>query len=325
MTLPLPHSPAASPVYADAQRQADVPVWSPLTGDRRVTRIRTLETAPLIADWAATYRIDIRDELHDLDRIDVYRCDATGLVFFRPTSVAGSPTLYRRLQTATAYYAALKWEHLTALRDLRGVRTVLEIGCGAGAFVRRAREAGLDARGVDVNPDAVAEARRAGLPVELPGPGGFATIPGTGFDAVCAFQVLEHLAEPGEFLASAVRLLRPGGTLILSVPNADGFLKHYHEILDLPPHHMSQWSRATFEALPTRFGIRLLACRAEPLAADHVTVYVNAQAQRLRSSGTPGRLVANRYSRRAAAALLRSGARRIVNGHTLYARFVKTG
>jgi ubiquinone/menaquinone biosynthesis C-methylase UbiE len=40
------------------------------------------------------------------------------------------------------------------------------------------------------------------------------------FDLICCFQVLEHLARPVQFLADARRVLAPGGTLVLSTPNA---------------------------------------------------------------------------------------------------------
>lgn len=297
-------------------------VRSPLTGEGDVSLLRTLQTSRLVHLWRMTYRIDISEEFNGLDEIHVYRCNRTGLVFFRPTTIAGSARLYRQLQAATEYYAALKWEHRRALSDLRGARAVLEIGCGAGAFVKRARQAGIDASGVDVNPDAVAQAQREGLPVRLRHSDDLDESSGP-FDAVCSFQVLEHVPDPGRFLADNLRVLRPGGTLIVSVPNANGFLRYYDEILDLPPHHMSQWNKTTFEALQALFHVRLVACIAEPLSEEHVDVCVNAHAARLRSFGKLGAVLANRHATRLARKALRHGLRRLVTGHTLYARFVK--
>ncbi len=40
-----------------------------------------------------------------------------------------------------------------------------------------------------------------------------------GFDLVCAFHVLEHMRQPGAFIAFARKVLAPGGYLVLSVPN----------------------------------------------------------------------------------------------------------
>jgi 2-polyprenyl-3-methyl-5-hydroxy-6-metoxy-1,4-benzoquinol methylase len=298
-------------------------IRSPLTGSLHVSLVKTIPTSHLIHQWLRTYRIDIADEFHGLDEIRQYRCNQTGLIFFRPVTIAGSPRLYRQLQTATEYYSALKWEHHRALKDLRCARVVLEIGCGAGAFVKHARQAGIEASGIDVNPDAVAQARSEGLPVQSLDLQTVAREHAGQFDAVCSFQVLEHTADPGEFLRNCLRLLKPGGTLIASVPNSEGFLRYYDELLDLPPHHMTQWNRATFEALQSHFGVRLAICLPEPLAANHVEPCVSAWSKRLRSRGRLGAALASRRSSRLMTNVLQRGGRYLVRGHTLYARFVR--
>lgn len=296
---------------------------SPLTGRPRVSLVQQIDTAPLVERWRLTYGIDIRSELHGLAAVDVLRCDDTGLIYFRPEAVAGSPALYRALQSAIEYYPGLKWEHHTALDDARGAGTLLEVGCGSGAFVAAARQRGIDARGAEINPDAVRSARTRGLPVSL------ASLEQRGaagerYEVVCAFQVLEHVPHPGEFLRRSLDLLAPGGSLILSVPNADGLLRHYDELLDLPPHHMSRWSRSTFESLPRWLPVRLARWAAEPLAREHVGVCVAAYAQVVRAAGGPRATLANRYTRAMARRLLLLGLRHLVTGHTMYARFVKT-
>jgi len=302
---------------------ASSPMRSPLTGGE-ASFVRTIPVSRLIDAWLRTYRIDITDELGGLVEVSAYRCNATGLIFFRPVTIAGSPQLYRQLQAATSYYSELKWEHRMALKDLRGARRMLEIGCGSGSFIGAARKAGIDAAGIEVNPEAVTQAQRQGLPVQLRDLASVAREDAGRFDAVCAFQVLEHVSDPGAFLTDCLRLLKPDGTLIVSVPNSRGFLRYYDEILDLPPHHMSQWSRETFQAIQTHLNVRLVRCLSEPLAENHVDVCVNAYGQWLRSRGALGAMLANRYFARVARALLRGGCRRFVRGHTLYSKLVKT-
>ena len=69
--------------------------------------------------------------------------------------------------------------------------------------LKHARQAGIEASGIDVNPDAVAQARIEGLPVQSLDLQTVAREHAGQFDAVCSFQVLEHTADPGEFPGTA--------------------------------------------------------------------------------------------------------------------------
>ena len=60
-------------------------IRSPLTGSPHVSLVKTIPTSHLIHQWLRTYRIDIADEFHGLDEIRQYRCNQTGLIFFRPS------------------------------------------------------------------------------------------------------------------------------------------------------------------------------------------------------------------------------------------------
>lgn len=96
---------------------------------------------------------------------------------------------------------------------------VLDLGCAFG-FATRLLARSHEAYGVDASPRFIARARRAAphipfllAPAEhVPYPDGF-------FDAVLILDVLEHVAREDVVIAEAARLLRPGGTLIVSVPH----------------------------------------------------------------------------------------------------------
>jgi 2-polyprenyl-3-methyl-5-hydroxy-6-metoxy-1,4-benzoquinol methylase len=299
-------------------------ISSPLTGSPDVTLVEAIPTARLVDDWRNKFRLDVTAEFHGLAEIALYRCNQTGLLFFRPIEVAGSSELYQRLQNAKNYYSgALAWENYAALRDLKRGFTGLEVGCGNGLFVRHARQAGVHMRGIELNPDAVALAQAAGIPVEMRSLSSLADEYSERFDCVCAFQVLEHLAEPGVFLTECLRLLKGGGLLIAAVPNAEGFLRNYYEILDLPPHHMSRWTREVFKALETPFGLRLTKCVPEPLAASHVPLWIDANTRQLVSRWSLGGLLSENTALALCRTLLELGVRRFVCGQSLYARFVK--
>jgi len=104
-------------------------------------------------------------------------------------------------------------------RWLRGT-DLLDVGSGDGDFLRRARAAGYRVVGQEINPDAVASAQAMGVDVRLGELADLGFPPGS-FDAVRLWHVLEHVPEPLTTLQLAHRLLRPGGVLIIGVPDFD--------------------------------------------------------------------------------------------------------
>lgn len=99
---------------------------------------------------------------------------------------------------------------------------VLELGCSTGYIGRiLIEEKGCTVVGVEVDPEAAAEARAQGLEVHvgsLEDPA-FRDALGTGYDVVIAADVLEHLASPPPVLEHFKRWLVPGGRAIVAVPN----------------------------------------------------------------------------------------------------------
>ncbi|MEX0817434.1 MAG: class I SAM-dependent methyltransferase [Gaiellales bacterium] len=107
--------------------------------------------------------------------------------------------------------AWLRWDVVSRLLDgLADVGQVLEVGAGEGALgARLARR--YDYVGVEPDPLSRARAReRVGTVVEA--------LPDETFDLVCAFEVLEHVADDGAELRLWRDRLRPGGWLVMSVP-----------------------------------------------------------------------------------------------------------
>lgn len=300
-------------------------VTSPLTGTSEVALLRRLDCRDLVARWREAFNIDIDPELRGHAELHLYRCTRTGLEFFEPADVAGGSEFYARLQRFNWYYLPRKWEHDRALTDLARCRRVIEIGCGSGAFLARLHAAhGADVTGIELNAAAATAARASGLTVETVDLYDFAPRHLGEFDAVCAFQVLEHVPDSARFLAALVSLLRPGGRLVLAVPNQDSFLRHVrYPLLDQPPHHMTHWTPHTLRALTQLWPLRLHGMLCEPLAPYHVDWFLHVQVARLR------RPLVHRVAGRLASALLRpllqrvGPARRCIRGHTVYACFEK--
>ncbi|MCE7979651.1 MAG: methyltransferase domain-containing protein [Caldilinea sp. CFX5] len=300
-----------------------IPV-SPLTNTNEIKHIKDIAVDNLCLEWKNRYGIDVSGDIGHNSIISLYECSKTHLQFFTPADVAGSGAFYSSLQQYDWYYIPHKWEHDMALNDINFNQRVIEVGSGFGTFVQRLTESrNVDATGLELNPTAVSVARSNGRHVVK------ATIeevaqndPGS-YDVLCAFQVLEHVPNIKEFLWSCIDATRKGGALLFCVPNSDSFLKYQHNLLDLPPHHMSRWSKFTFQALENLFPIKLEKVLFEPLAYYHINGYIDAYRNHYRSFRWLGKLAFNRYTIPFYKKSLNRGLRMLTTGQSLYVQFRK--
>jgi len=96
---------------------------------------------------------------------------------------------------------------------------LLDLGCGNGDFLLRARQAGWQTLGVDVDPKAAVLARQRGIDIKV----GDITIlsNSSAFDGITLSHIIEHVHDPVTVITACYRLLKPGGWLWLETPNID--------------------------------------------------------------------------------------------------------
>jgi 2-polyprenyl-3-methyl-5-hydroxy-6-metoxy-1,4-benzoquinol methylase len=105
-----------------------------------------------------------------------------------------------------------------------GRQAVLDIGCGRGEFLEMMRAAGVAARGIDLDPEAVAQCREKGLDAQVADLfEHLGAMPEESLDGIFCSQVVEHLP-PGQ-LAEMIRLcatrLERGGVIAIETPNPE--------------------------------------------------------------------------------------------------------
>ncbi|MEJ0062442.1 MAG: bifunctional 2-polyprenyl-6-hydroxyphenol methylase/3-demethylubiquinol 3-O-methyltransferase UbiG [Alphaproteobacteria bacterium] len=100
----------------------------------------------------------------------------------------------------------------------------LDLGCGGGILAEPLARLGAAVTGVDAAPEAIRAARAhaagAGLRVDYrQGSAEQLRAAGEKFSCVCALEIIEHVADPAEFLRDVTHLVAPGGLLIVSTLN----------------------------------------------------------------------------------------------------------
>lgn len=120
------------------------------------------------------------------------------------------------------------------VKHFEGKGNVLDIGCGRGEFLDLMREAGVPARGIDLDHESVAMCRSRGLEAEAADAFEvLAAAPAGYYDGVFAAQVIEHMTP--QQVPKLVKLcgekLRSGGVLVLETPNPESlaiFATHFY-------------------------------------------------------------------------------------------------
>jgi 2-polyprenyl-3-methyl-5-hydroxy-6-metoxy-1,4-benzoquinol methylase len=133
---------------------------------------------------------------------------------------------------------------LTTLKSLaKGQGRLLDVGCATGEFVQEAASWGWQAEGIESSRTAAAFARtQKGLPVhnaDLES----APFPQNAFDVVTLLDVLEHLLHPREEIRRVHGLLRPGGVVVVRVPNTVFHLPKARLCRALGVNDMGMWMR----------------------------------------------------------------------------------
>jgi SAM-dependent methyltransferase len=162
----------------------------------------------------------------------VLRCDGCGLRTLDPEPVAEE--LVEVFDDGSIYEGAFSLRddilarHALTLSSLeKHVRPgrMLDVGCGPGFLLEAARERGWDAVGIDPSPFSVAHVRRLGFEA-YEGLLHDVSLQAGSFDAVALLQVIEHVLDPRELIAGCLRLLKPGGALLVATPNPRSLLAY---------------------------------------------------------------------------------------------------
>ena len=181
-------------------------------------------------------------------------------------------------QYVKKYSLALKLRLILRLNGSSG--TLLDIGSGTGDFLKLAKDNGWEAKGVEPNASARNLAKQKNLEV-------FETIDmlsGQTYDVITLWHVLEHLPNLELATQKIAHLLKPGGTLVVAVPNFNSYdakyYKRYWAAYDTPRHlwHFSKTSMAKI------FPLSVKLVKTKPMLFD--AFYVSLLSEKYKKGTT---------------------------------------
>jgi 2-polyprenyl-3-methyl-5-hydroxy-6-metoxy-1,4-benzoquinol methylase len=158
------------------------------------------------------------------------------------------------------------------LAAVRPADRVLDVGCGEGRFAAALEHAGALVVGIDVAEEPLRRARTRHPSLDLRVVDGEGSWPlhDAAFDVVWAGEVIEHVADTATWLSEVRRVLRPGGTLLLSTPAHERLARvrlalsgrAFDVHFEPRGEHLRFYTRASLTRLLTDFGFEQIEVRA---------------------------------------------------------------
>ena len=194
-----------------------------------------------------------------------------GLDFFEPP-LEGDHRFY------TQFYGRVKRlrymdetereEFLAASKLIPSGARVLDVGCGRGNFRRCVPQA--DYTGLD--PNFAADASAEGVLDETLAQ--HLVRHAASYDAVCCFQVIEHVRDPKALFAEIVQAAKPGGLICIGVPHVPSAMTRIPNFLvNAPPHHLTWWTKAALSELAKSAGAVVESVKNTPWGNGDSLIY----------------------------------------------------
>ena len=187
-------------------------------------------------------------------------------------------------------------------RSLKKQGTILDIGCGMGYFLNACRTYGYHVEGVDISDDSASYVRETlNIPV-MTGQVESLHYESESIDIITMWHFLEHAADPRIYLKKTWQWLKPGGLLVVDVPNYAGTdarktwnnWKHWSL-----PYHLYHFTEKTLYDMLSKHGFKTVRKK------DYLSEHIKEKLDKVFVMRPFARLVARCYSGHSVAVVAR--------------------
>ena len=228
--------------------------WDPFTWDSLKAR-----PCPACLKFKAGKVLFVKEEF------DYLRCSNCGMVYISPS--LNETVLYNFYSKEDSYSKVLNnkvqmeldWKKFEYGLDLieeyiKKRDWLLDIGCGDGLFLEAARERGWMVRGEEINRGCLKRLEEKAI-VVMETPVSEARLH---YDCITLWTVLEHINDPRKLLMEIHRALKPGGVLLILVPNVDSLANRilHEKSTTFSPTHVNLFSHETLTRLLREVGFK---------------------------------------------------------------------
>ena len=230
-----------------------------------------MNTCPWCEKPSEKHYLHLKDEFLSKEDFDIYECDQCGLLFTVPRP---EPNVIGKYYQSEEYYSHQEnkkgfvpkvYEFVKSFNIRNKVKMaiqglpqgkLLDIGCGVGDFLCQVKKENWDVMGIEPSDDAkaIAEARLGFRPLS---PSDSVSLPDASFDVITLWHVLEHVDDLKFQTTEINRLLKPGGRLVIALPNYQSFdcqyFKEFWAAWDVP-RHLNHFSQNTLNSMMVSLG-----------------------------------------------------------------------
>lgn len=215
------------------------------------------------------FRINIENEILNIDNYELYYCPDCELEFFYPRT-PGTKNFYKELNRYEWYYLIDKNEYDYTKKFVNKGDFVLDIGCGKGSFSLKIPDANYTGLEITDQELGYKNIKIINETIEK-----HAIKNKNKYEVVCAFQLLEHIDNIFSFIENALICLKNNGYFVISVPNNNSFVSlECNAVLNMPPHHLNRFNANSLQKIAQIFGLEIINIYEEDLQPIHYIPYL---------------------------------------------------